>query len=59
MTVWYNREGAGRLYRGLQQVYRAAQELKLSNDVLQELNAFRKQPEIDAIIERYKAESGD
>lgn len=52
----YNQADAKRLYEGLQQVYRAVNGLKLSDDLIQELNAFRKQPEMDAIIDRYKRE---
>ncbi len=54
----YERIAAGKLLMGLQQVYAAAKQLQLSDDLLAELNAFRKQPEIDAIIQRYRQESG-
>ncbi len=54
----YERIAAGKLLAGLQQVYAAAQQLKLSDDLLAELNAFRKQPEVDAIIQRYRQETG-
>ncbi len=53
----YNSQAAGELLAGLQMVYRAAQKLQLSSDLLQELNAFRKQPEIEAILERYRKET--
>lgn len=54
----YERVAAGKLLAGLQQVYAAAKQLKLSDELLVALNAFRKQPEIDAIILRYRQESG-
>lgn len=54
----YERVAAGQLLAGLRQVYTVAQQLQLSDDLLAELNAFRKQPEIDAIIQRYRQESG-
>lgn len=53
----YNRAAAEKLYKGLRQVYAAAKQLKLSDDLLAELNAFRKQPEIDAVIQRFRQES--
>jgi N-acetylmuramoyl-L-alanine amidase len=54
----YDADAAGRLYRGLKAIYSAAKQMEFSNDLLRELNAFRKQPEIDEIIERYKRETG-
>lgn len=54
----YNAEAAGELVEGLQKVYRAARGLQLQDDLLAELNAFRRQPEIDAIIQRYRQERG-
>ncbi len=54
----YERVAAGKLLAGLQQVYAAAKQLKLSDELLVALNAFRKQPEIDAIILRCRQESG-
>jgi N-acetylmuramoyl-L-alanine amidase len=53
----YDAKAAGRLYAALKELYAAAKALKLSDDLLHELNNFRKQPEIDAIIERYKSET--
>ncbi len=52
----YDPRAAEQLYRALKDLYSAANALKLSDDLLAELNAFRKQPEIDAIIERYLQE---
>jgi hypothetical protein len=54
----YDADAAGRLYRALKAIYSAAKQMGFSNDLLRELNAFRKQPEIDEIIERYKRETG-
>jgi hypothetical protein len=53
----YDAKAAGRLYAALKELYAAAKALKLSDDLLHELNNFRKQPEIDEIIERYKSET--
>lgn len=52
----YDPVAAGKLYRALKALYNAAQQMAFSEDLLQELNAFRKQPEIEAIIEQYKRE---
>jgi hypothetical protein len=51
----YNHEAAGRFYAALKELYAAAKALQLADDLLYELNQFRKQPEIDALIERYTA----
>jgi N-acetylmuramoyl-L-alanine amidase len=51
----YHHEAAGRFYAALKELYAAAKALQLADDLLYELNQFRKQPEIDALIERYKA----
>jgi len=53
----YDHKAAGRLYAALKELYAAAKALQLSDDLLRELNSFRKQPEIDEIIERYKSEN--
>ncbi len=53
----YDSQSAGELLTGLQMVYRSAQRMKLSSDLMQMLHAFRKQPEIDALIERYRKEN--
>jgi|FaiFalDrversion2_1042247.scaffolds.fasta_scaffold00590_2 N-acetylmuramoyl-L-alanine amidase len=53
----YDSKAAGRLYAALKELYAAAKALQLSDDLLRELNSFRKQPEIDEIIERYKSEN--
>ncbi len=53
----YDSKAAGRLYAALKELYAAAKALQLSDDLLRELNSFRKQPEIDEIIERYKSET--
>ncbi len=52
----YEPVAAGRLYRALKEVYSAAVQMAFAEELLQELNAFRKQPEIEAIIERYLRE---
>ncbi len=52
-TYHYDPRAAEQLYRALKDLYATASALKLADDLLAELNAFRKQPEIDAIIERY------
>ncbi|MCS7065221.1 MAG: N-acetylmuramoyl-L-alanine amidase, partial [Fimbriimonadales bacterium] len=52
-TYRYDATAAGRLYRALKEIYSAARQMEFADDLLQELNTFRKQPEIEAIIERY------
>ncbi len=52
----YNTQSASELLQGLQMVYRAVRGLQLQDDLIAELNAFRRQPEIDAIIRRYREE---
>ncbi|MFQ3611173.1 MAG: N-acetylmuramoyl-L-alanine amidase [Fimbriimonadales bacterium] len=54
----YHSEAAGELLEGLQKVYSAVKWLQLQDDLIAELNAFRRQPEIDAIIRRYREEQG-
>ncbi len=54
----YNTEAAGELLEGLQKVYQAVKGLQLQDDLIAELNAFRRQPEIDEIIRRYREERG-
>jgi hypothetical protein len=55
----YDAQAAGELYRGLQQVYAAAAKLKLPEEAMRFLNQFRKQPEVDEAIQRYRQASGD
>jgi hypothetical protein len=55
-TYTYNAQAAGELYHGLQQVYAAAKKLNLPDAVMRFLNQFRKQPEVDEAIQRWKAE---
>jgi len=53
----YDAAAAGRLYRALKTIYSAAAQMELADELLHELNAFRKQPEIEAIIERFRREN--
>lgn len=53
----YNAQAAGELFAGLKQVYSAAARLKLPEEAMRFLNQFRKQPEVDAVIERWRRES--
>jgi len=55
----YDAQAAGELYRGLQQVYAAAKKLKLPEEAMRFLNQFRKQPEVDEAIQRYRQASRD
>jgi hypothetical protein len=55
----YDAQAAGELYRGLQQVYAAAKKLKLPEEAMRFLNQFRKQPEVDEAIQRYRQASGN
>jgi hypothetical protein len=52
----YDAQAAGELYHGLQQVYAAAAKLNLPDEAMRFLNQFRKQPEVDKAIQRWKAE---
>jgi N-acetylmuramoyl-L-alanine amidase. len=52
----YDAQAAGELYRGLQQVYAAAKKLNLPDEAMRFLNQFRKQPEVDEAITRWRAE---
>jgi hypothetical protein len=54
----YDSQAAGELFQGLRQVYSAAAKLKLPEDAMRYLNQFRKQPEVDAVIERWRQEGG-
>ncbi|MCS6918166.1 MAG: N-acetylmuramoyl-L-alanine amidase [Fimbriimonadales bacterium] len=53
----YDAQAAGELLAGLKQVYRAAAQLKLPEEAMRFLNQFRKQPEVDAVIERWRREN--
>ncbi|MFN3690971.1 MAG: N-acetylmuramoyl-L-alanine amidase, partial [Fimbriimonadales bacterium] len=55
-AVEYDSQAAEALFRGLRQVYHAAAQLKLPEKVMQYLNQFRKQPEVDAVIEQLRRE---
>ncbi|MFN7016812.1 MAG: N-acetylmuramoyl-L-alanine amidase [Fimbriimonadales bacterium] len=57
-AVEYDAQAAAELFRGLKQVYAAAAKLKLPEEVMRPLNQFRKQPEVDAVIERVRREGG-
>lgn len=52
----YDAQAAGELFQGLQQVYTAAAKLKLPEAAMRHLNQFRKQPEVDGAIQRWKSE---
>lgn len=58
-TYTYDSQAAGELLQGLQQVYGAAARLKLPEEVMYFLNQFRKQPEVDDAIKRWRQEQGD
>ena len=47
---------AGELFQGLRQVYAAAAKLNLPDEAMRFLNQFRKQPEVDDAITRWRAE---
>ncbi|MCS7273401.1 MAG: N-acetylmuramoyl-L-alanine amidase [Fimbriimonadales bacterium] len=53
----YDAQAASELYHGLRQVYVAAAKLRLPDEVMHFLNQFRKQPEVDALIARWKREA--
>ena len=53
----YDAQAAGELYRGLQQVYAAAAKLNLPDATMRFLNQFRKQPEVDEAIRRWKTDT--
>ncbi|GIV07257.1 MAG: hypothetical protein KatS3mg017_0459 [Fimbriimonadales bacterium] len=55
----YDSQAAGELLQGLQQVYSAAARLKLPEEAMRSLNQFRKQPEVDDAIARWRREQGD
>jgi len=55
-VVGYDSQAVGELFQGLRQVYSAAAKLKLPEDAMRFLNQFRKQPEVDAVIERWRQE---
>ncbi|GIV05502.1 MAG: hypothetical protein KatS3mg016_1077 [Fimbriimonadales bacterium] len=56
-TYTYDSHAAGELFEGLRQVYSAAARLKLPEETLAALNQFRKQPEVDALIDRWLQEN--
>jgi hypothetical protein len=55
----YDSQSARELLQGLQQVYSAAARLKLPEEAMRSLNQFRKQPEVDDAIGRWRQEQGD
>ena len=55
-TYTYNAQAAGELAQGLRQVYAAA-KLKLPEEAMRFLNQFRKQPEVDEAIRRWKTDT--
>lgn len=54
----YDAQAAGELYAGLKQVYAAAAKLQFPEEAMRSLNQFRKQPEVDAVIARWRRENG-
>ncbi len=55
----YDSQAAGELLQGLRQVYSAAARLKLPEEAMRSLNQFRKQPEVDSVLERWRREGGN
>ncbi|MDM7460036.1 MAG: N-acetylmuramoyl-L-alanine amidase [bacterium] len=53
----YDSQAAGELYAGLKQVYAAAAKLQFPEEAMRSLNQFRKQPEVDAAIARWRREN--
>lgn len=56
LTV-YDREKVHKLYRALREVYAQATLLGISEDSLHYLNQFRKQKDVDALIQRYLSDT--
>ncbi|MDW8106134.1 MAG: N-acetylmuramoyl-L-alanine amidase [Armatimonadota bacterium] len=57
-SVRYDAQAVVELYQGLRLVYAAAAKLQLPEEVMRFLNQFRKQPEVDMLIARWKQETG-
>jgi len=56
--VVYEAQAAGGLFHGLRLVYAAAAKLQLPDEVMHYLNQFRKQPEVDSVIARWRQKTG-